>query len=1174
MSKIKIESELMKNQKAAAVLPAQSAFASHPSQSGSSIFFAISSVGVFNLIQEQNGKNIGWAATDLCSGLSAQHQNKAITAKTFATTQNYTDGTISVAVVVQAAGDNNSYLYVATGLSNVDQAPWMKDFAQINWVARPYDDATHPLTTVTITNVYLTPQQKSTGDTQLICEVNINNSLQNYTVNLSGSNAWAQLQTAENFGSVLDQAIGKASASPFAGLYQLTNLNGSIGLNFVPMQSFFGPPTVIKLIAPDGATKIATLPADDQNNTNLFVAANSAIYLFQPAQQTNAATGVVILQNSLIAGLQDFYAHQNGQQTILWGLDQQGQVFYTKCIKGQETVTGAWSVPIPIFDNAERISSYVNATTGAITIFVHSSDQNIVQLTQDITNSLWQQRNILLPPPDVNTVVEYNTYTSHLLLTDDNNLPLVQKAVTITSVNQCSVYINDTYHLLSPTIPIQITTDGTGNINIVQETQTLGAVCYKVAVDGVSMDVNPMSKLLTTISAIKTGDQLGKVQVDNGNGTSSNLVGSTVTSTQKDATASALQNFVQVSSNLPADGSVKKPASISPRNAALPAAFVATPDTIWGVSFKDDWKYHAGQESMQHLGLSVQGRSMAMANAAAPLGNIWDAIETAAGDLWNWLKHAFEEVTQFFVKVVDDVYHFFIEIGGAMYRAVVACINDIVQAVEFVLNKIAVAIEDMVKWLGFIFNWGDIVRTHRVLKNIFKQYLNQSIGNLDSYKGAVKDTFTEVEKYVAAWAGITANIPPGLQNTSRNSSAASSDTQGMNSPQSNWGISHAKSNASAANTDTQSPLGDIEALLKPLLDLLETEKDIFKGAFKSFQTDIIDKIDQMSFLDVIKAIIGIIANLLLETVENLLVTAIDLLIALANGIMDILEAKINIPVITWLYKKATNGDDLTLLDLTCLIAAIPVTIVYKIIAEDVPFPDNPTTTKLYTAPDFTTIKSICNANAPVAAPMARALVAAPTTTPPPKTLNQILVLSSGIAAAVGAIGVSVFGPLKTKFPDTKVFSLFNGMAYIPYVLPDIIGQIPDLQNKKWWAITNNVIADLCIIKAMVDMCVGFKKVPSEGWNSFSPWWDFGANIAWEVPTVAAALDEENNNTIGMLNYWAGTCFDCSGILSPILADDDEPVTWGIAVTANAVFNAGYGAMSCAASVLYYKQTNP
>lgn len=1174
MSKIIVESELMKNQKAASILPAQSSFNSHQCQSGASIFLAISDSGVFNLLKEQNEDSLGWISINLCAGLSEFYQNKQIRVKSFASEQNFTNGNIDIAIVISVADDANTYLYVATSLSNADTASWMSDTSEISWQAIPYDDTAHPLSTINISNVYLSPQQSEVNDSQLVCEVNINNYLQNYTVNLSGTDAWDQLLTPENFDTLLDSAVGKASASDFTGLYQLTSINGSIGLNFIPLQSFFGPPSIIKMTAPDGASKIATLTVDNQNNTNLFVAASGTIYLFTPDNQKNNTGGTAIITNSIIEGLQDFYAHQSMTKTILWGLDQQGQVFYTSCIKGQEAVPEDWSAPIPIIDNVERISSYVNVTSGQIIIFAHTSDQNITQLSQDITNSLWQQRNILLPAPDYNTVQEYNTFTSNILLTDDNGLPLNTVSATITSINQCTVYINSVYHILSPTIPISIMPDNTGNISIVQETQTLGAVCYKIELEGLSIDVNPMSKIITTLSTIQNGNQLSEIQIDNGDGTTQPLIGNNVSDDQKNATASALQQFVIIAGTLPTDGSAKQ----SPSNKTqilITENQTNYLDKIWGVSYKDGFHYFEGAQSLRLPDTYLINPSVVLKGTVDSVSSIWDAIETAAGDLWNWLKHAYQEVTQFFVAIKDDLYHFFMEIGGILYRAVITCINDIVQAVEFVFNKIEVAFEDLIKWLGFIFSWNDIVRTHNVLKNVISTYLNQAIANLKGYPDQIKNTFADIESYIAVWADIPANIPATLQNSTRgNSNASAPQPSGTNTPQSNWGITHAKSGAGSANISADGTLGDIESILAPLLALLENEKDILQGAYESFKSDIIDQIDQLSFVEIVKAVVAIIANSLLESVENILIASMEVFINLAQDIVRLLNETIDIPVISWLYKKV-SGNDLSMLDLVCLIIAVPTTVVYKIIAGEAPFPDNNVTTELIQAPDFESLRNLCNGNTSsinkLDANAHTLMVSADE-----KTTNQKLVLAAGICSTIGAVGVSVFGPLKTKFPTGipgKVFSALNGGSYLAYALPDIVGQIPDLKDKKWWAITNEIVTDICIIKAMIDMSIGFKKVPSPGWNAFSPWFDFGSNIVWQVPTTAAIFDPENQNTPGILSYWGGTCFDCSGILSPVLADDEEPISWAVAVGINAVFNAGYGSMSCASSALLFEQNS-
>ncbi|KAJ5204371.1 uncharacterized protein N7498_005250 [Penicillium cinerascens] len=65
-----------------------------------------------------------------------------------------------------------------------------------------------------------------------------------------------------------------------------------------------------------------------------------------------------------------------------------------------------------------------------------------------------------------------------------------------------------------------------------------------------------------------------------------------------------------------------------------------------------------------------------------------------------------------------------------MYHAAIDCYNAIAGAIEFVRNKIEVAFAKLVPWLGFIFNWSDIKRTHLVMKNIMKH--NELYHNLVS----------------------------------------------------------------------------------------------------------------------------------------------------------------------------------------------------------------------------------------------------------------------------------------------------------------------------------------------------------------------------------------------------------------------------------------------------------
>ncbi len=1175
---IAAESTLMQNHKAAAVLPPQSSFTSLQATSGNTLFLAISDAGVFQLVREQTDHQTGWTALDISTELAALLQVPSVKAKTFSAVQNHDTGNIDIALAVTLPSGSD-VLCMLNNLPQTDGAAWMTaGGSNRNWNTRPYDDAAHPLATVSIANVFLPPQQDDITDARLICEVVTgNNFLQNYTVNFTGGSAWAQLQTSENFDKLLSQCIGKAPTAMFEGTYQLTSINGGLSINYVPLQSAFGPPTVIKMAAPAGATLMAALrTGDSDGSTNLYVAATGGIYLYTPAQQVNFGTGTLICATSLVTGVLDFFAYQTDQFVTVWGLNQQGEVFYSKCPKGQEATPSAWSVPVPIFFNASRVSAYIDQKTGGITSFAHTTEQQLVVISQDPISSLWQNSSILLPPPDYKAMIDYHAYSTHIVVNDTKGFPMANAQVAITALTNCTAFINDVYHILSPDVPVMIDTDASGNIAIVQQTDNISAICYSLKATGAApLAVNPMTKAVNQKFAPLTSTTalMNATLPDSGG---KKLVDPNLPTDKQQATVDALQQFVQVAAKLPADGSVVKPSGTNARAAATP--FMATPDTVWGVVYGDGkWDYHDGDQAHEHLMSRLyqnSGGTVAARGATAALGAP-EGLGSILGDIWNWLKKAFKDVTSFFIKVVDGVYHFFVELAGTFYRAVLNCLADILHGIEFVFNKIAVAFEDLIKFIGFLFNWGDIVRTHKVLKNVCVQYTGKIVSNIGGYKQTVKDQFTALIQSIDAWAGIADNIPASLQGQTGTSMQTSQPgVQGSDTPEYNYGSYQTKSNVSGASTSATVHLDDGPATLFDAFEqALEREKDILGALYVSLKTEVIDKIRDLTIAQIFTKIAAILADAVLESVENILLALLDVLQVLIQGVLDLLTAPIEIPVLSPLYKLISGGDDLSLLDLACLVMAIPVTLGAKLLSGQTPFPDDATTTALINATSFDQIRAIVNGTQTprLAASANRAMVAAVD-----PQVNKNLILAGGIMSVVGAFFLSIIGPLKQKFKNVPgvitVLEYANTFFYFPYVFSDIASQVPDLQNKKWWAIWNEFMADITTAIVLVDLVMARKSGVwgKASWNNASPNIIALCNAVWIVPTVAPIFDPENQNDAGALSVIGGIFFDASGVLTLPIATEKDPESLAGLFIANGVVNGVYGISNLASSIITYK----
>lgn len=1167
---IAFESELMENQKHAVVMAPALAFEVLQSRDGDALFFSIGTDNVFYLTREVTQTSTGWNKIDLSSTLSAQHGGK-VAAKLFSVTQNAQTLGIDLALVL-TVGDTD-YLYLSLGNANIDVS-WASG---VKWTPIPFDAGTAPKP-LTIADVYLMNIPADGGAAENIFVDILREPgdplklLDRYYITPGGKPQWNLHKLAADLAAgSISSCLGQRTSDPVSGIYTFGTIANERELLFTPQYNYFrpdAPPNPVRLTAPAGASAIASA-LNSSGASNLFVAGTNGLFLFAPDNQGDGATPVQVVSNGLIAGASELAAATGADRTAVWGVNAQGNLFYVMCPAGRETDPGAWSVPVPLVPRAEGFAFFLNLGAGNNVLFAHVDGQDLIQLTQDPVTTDWLQRSVLLPSTSPSDMAVYKSFTTHIQVTDDNNAAVPNAAVAITATSPVSVYLNDVYYLLSPTVPINTTTDITGVLTVVQETQSLAGVCFRVALTGApggAADINPMSTALAKLSAVQSGADLGAVQVTNSDGTKQPLVPKGVSDDDKDAAAKSVAQFVKINAGLPQNGARQAPTSAARFTAA--AGPTAAPPKVWGMSFgPGGLKYHEGEEAHRHVGLYVVAPGV-----GAHFASAGSDLKVAAGDFFRWLKDAWDKVTGFVVQEAEGLYHFLAKIGDKVYDVLLDCIDAVVHAVEFVFNKIKVFFEDLIKWLGFLFEWPDIVRTHSVLKNVFNRYMDKCIDSMHSARAELQKSFTEVVKYIDSWAGIADNIPPSLSGSTLDGSTKSSPpAPGQNSPQSNWALHHLKSNAANGSTNAEpnkGVLGDVLAVLKPLIDAVEREGEILKATYDNFKSDVIDKIHQLSFPQLIKAIVAIIADALVESIENVLLTAIDVLIALVEGITDTLNATIDIPVISPVYKLVADAD-LSLLDLTCLVAAVPVTVIYKAITDSAPFPDNSTTHALIKAPDFASLQRIVQP-----APHGVRLAADATI---PTSVNKVLVLTGGIASAVGAVSLSIFQPFAKKWPDIKVFPVINGLSYLLYVAPDIFGQLPDLQNKKWWAIMNEIITDVMVVKAVVDMGVGIKNPAKETalakWPKYvSPWIDFGANILWQVPTEAALFDPENQNTPGILSMWAGTCFDCNGVMSPAIALEDDARIWVPLAFVAAGFNLAYGAMSCAASVLTFKSS--
>ena len=547
--------ELMKNHKAAKLLTASSSFKAMQTQSNNAMLFHISEEKSLDLAVETPGSRTGWTLSNLTAELSSRHAGKRVFVKKFAANQTRVARILKIVVAVQVEGEPLDFIYMR--LSSKDGAEWVNSADHRTWTAVSIKG-------LPLCNGSLAIQSLLLGvDNVMGIQVLTHSGLKNFFQNPMDK-SWIKVLAEDSSKKVLSQPGSLLSAGNNDLLfYQLTDENGSLKLVYRNIWPYDGDE--ISLSCPEGTSTMTALPTNHGNL--LFVAAKEEVVMFDEDNLPSQ-----IISNPIISGVQQLYSLDFGGQIYLWGLNQKGEVFYSKCNKDISKFESSWSYPLPLLSGVTQISTFVNDRTGASTVFARTEHGQFIKLTQDTITTHWHSQSVILPSADTSKVTEYNSYTSHVQLTATSGLPLVDEPVSITATSPCSLYVNDVYHALSPGKPMPVQTDALGSVTLVHETRALGSVCYQLEMkNGQKATINPMSKILDTISSVKSGSDLDKIHVPDGNGGTALLLPASVQPQHKKDTTRSLQQFVQMAKKMPQDGTMSQNYSLVGESAQLQA---------------------------------------------------------------------------------------------------------------------------------------------------------------------------------------------------------------------------------------------------------------------------------------------------------------------------------------------------------------------------------------------------------------------------------------------------------------------------------------------------------------------------------------------------------------------------------------------------------------------------
>ncbi|HKQ05910.1 MAG TPA: hypothetical protein VJ464_12310 [Blastocatellia bacterium] len=1007
---IKHSTELMQNYLQATIMAPEKEFKALQKSDGGALLFSIGDVvegGSFNVTVETAGERHGWKAVNLSKdfpGSPCQH---------FAVAQR-ADGSINMAMVLREtnSGQSNDHLYISvlslskTGNINPPQ-----------WTAFPYDDTKHSLSRLEIAGIFLS---EATDGEYIVADVvrdpnSPTKEIVRYYIDRAKQDgqAWHKHDVPIDIESgKYTSVLGRKDGATVDGIYTSGQIDGSPQIIYTPLYNDIRPDrhpdTDSLMLTPEGnlvADAIAVC-ANSDNTTDLYATANGVLYRFASTNQRNKATAEVAAQYHLFQGVKDLFAFPYGDSVMVWGRNSDNAIFYTTCPSSKLNTPDAWSVPVPILIGVEQVSPFVNRANSANTIFAHTGESELKIGVKSPGTGRWTWRNVTLPPADTKAPAQkFNSYTTRIQVTDADHQPANGVTIAISATSVTSVYINHLYYIVGPDA-IHVKTDVAGSLTIVEAVERLTGTQFVVSVadDAAGKtSINPMDKAFKKATDLQSKDKLKAAKIvsyvkgPNGpvKATPRNLVRDGV----DDATLEQVAKLNVHLASVYAD----------PKKGPAPNATLGAAQNVFGDSFPVPANAPQVDAGDLFQFLEAKSAEVKFRVAASEAGGLASPQES----FWEMLVRWFEDAWEFVVKI-----------GEAIYRCVLNVIEDVVSAVRWAFDKIVAAVEDLIEFVRYLFEWDDFKRTKDVLRNVTKLFLDHQADQIPVVKKEFDDAVESAIKAINKWAGIKEF--PGLGTAGSGRMSSQNKADGPDAPGSLLSH-HFQGNVTSASQDTTPSVPDPASSVMDVLEnaLLNEEKRLGE-AFDQLKA-LMQNAHNMSVIDILKALTGILVDAVLRSAQVVIDALLDLFSVVAKKAMDIFDRPIHIPVISDIL-NAIGIPDFSMLDILCWIAAVPVTIGYKLAAalagegDKAPFPDNDETKRLIGATDFQSLVAAFNgaAHSLQSADTAQAEMTAAGPIPMSKeTAEAVFISLHTVAGACGLVS-AVLDFSESQIPNAAV----------------------------------------------------------------------------------------------------------------------------------------------------------
>jgi hypothetical protein len=647
------------------------------------------------------------------------------------------------------------------------------------------------------------------------------------------------------------------------------------------------------------------------------------------------ATGHVALDQSL-------HVYAIDSKMNLWVLHQSARAPW------RDDGTPNFAPFLPIDSNVARIVGDMNPAAGASLFALHGGDFSLRLHEQDAKSQLWISDKVLQHSTEA---FEVTRHRAEVRLTDANGRPLPLTQMTVA------------------------TEQGSTAIDIWAQ----GKV-YAVDEGGISMTTDAMGKL--TVGILSSGGLACPNLVVSGGGLTSPVTVRPAGGLHDYLSGSGTLNPTNPGGALPVfddKGGTLRSASVNGHalapgandqnsadvaNAIRHGALVAMdkPQNIAGFA----GSLRKGASKFQVLQTPEALHEYCEAARLAMVGDVWEDLKHFFGDVFEGIANGIIKIAHFIVDVARKVVDFTLQIAEWTAQALGLPIDGIEKAAKFmagVFNSVDAFIDKVVEWLKAFFDFKAIWRTKKAIeqgvlgvpkyvKNLAGMAQQAADGWFAKQKAQLNAAFEALEKQ---YAGQSFEAQQNWQNpigppSSQPVAGGAAPSDFSNNPHHNWVQDKVSSYSPGTSGIPADPSidGPWEAFAKHMND---SGKEFLAalGKLKDAIVGTIQKPESFATTGVANLLESV--KLLLDALMDLADAVVDAIAGVAMSMMDALETALNteLPlgflnkIWAWIAGLAGYPEDskLTLCALGSLLAAFPVTLIYKLAngVDQEPFPD-------------------------------------------------------------------------------------------------------------------------------------------------------------------------------------------------------------------------------------------